>query len=248
MTVAVLLALFVAPALACLGWRSWSEQPHWSDASHRSSGQSPPPGQVREAVVQVYGARTWGRRGALAMHTWIVCKRTNGERYRRFDVIGWRLRSGSAVVEDWQAPPDGYWFSNPPLLLADLRGDGVEAVIDSIEAAVADYPYRREYRTWPGPNSNTFTAIVARRVPELRLELPPIAIGKDYLAHNALLGPAPSGTGYQLSLFGVVGVLAGWREGVEVNLLGLVVGIRPWPLAIKLPGIGVWPAKSIANE
>jgi len=182
------------------------------------------------------------------MHTWIVCKRTNGERYRRFEVIGWRLRSGSAVVEDWQAPPDGYWFSNPPHLLADLRGDGVDAVIDSIEAAVAEYPYRREYRTWPGPNSNTFTATIARRVPELRLELPPIAIGKDYLAHNALLGPAPSGTGYQLSLFGVVGVLAGWREGVEVNLLGLVVGIRPWPLAIKLPGIGIWPAKSIANE
>ena len=43
------------------------------------------------------------------------------------------------------------------------------------------YPYADSYRVWPGPNSNTFTAFVLREVPELRVDLPPTAIGKDYL-------------------------------------------------------------------
>jgi hypothetical protein len=33
------------------------------------------------------------------------------------------------------------------------------------------YPYPNEYRAWPGPNSNTFTAYIAREVPELSDEV-----------------------------------------------------------------------------
>jgi hypothetical protein len=33
-------------------------------------------------------------------------------------------------------------------------------------------------------------------------------------------------------------VLAGVREGLELNLLGLSFGINPLALGIKLPGIG----------
>jgi hypothetical protein len=29
-------------------------------------------------------------------------------------------------------------------------------MIDGIEAATASYPWRNEYRSYPGPNSNTF--------------------------------------------------------------------------------------------
>jgi len=86
------------------------------------------------------------------------------------------------------------WFSNYPDLLVDLRGDGVESIIDKVEAAVDAYPYASAYRTWPGPNSNTFTVFVGRQVPELGVYLPPTAVGKDYLANGALMGPAPSGT------------------------------------------------------
>ena len=103
------------------------------------------------------------------------------------------------------------------------------------------YPHSHEYRTWPGPNSNTFVAYIGRQVPELRLDLPPTAIGKDYLAGGDLFGSAPSGTGYQLSLWGAAGVLVALREGIEVNLLGSVAGIRAWRPAIKLPGLGTWP-------
>ena len=89
-----------------------------------------------------------------------------------------------------------------------------------------------------GPNSNTFTAFVARRVPELKLDLPPTAIGKDYLPNGDLFARAPSGTGYQFSLFGLFGVLVGVEEGLEINLLGLTFGIDPKSFALKLPAVG----------
>jgi hypothetical protein len=49
---------------------------------------------------------------------------------------------------------------------------------------------------------------------------------------------APSGTGIQLSLLGLAGVLVGWEEGVEVNLLGLTFGLDWNRPALKLPGLG----------
>ena len=244
MTLWLVLAPFLLPALLAIIWRLFFDQPHWSTASHAPSNQAPPPDQVPEAVIQTYAARTWGLRGAVAVHTWIAVKRSNAAAYTRYEVIGWRLRrTGSALVRS-QGHPDAMWFSNPPELLVDLRGAGVDGVIDKVEAAVADYPHAREYVTWPGPNSNTFTAHVARRVPELALELPTTAIGKDYLGGAAVAGRAPSGTGYQFSLFGVAGVTAALREGIELHLFGLALGLRPAPFAIKLPGFGAWPRRA----
>ena len=100
------------------------------------------------------------------------------------------------------------------------------------------YPYTHEYRLWPGPNSNTFTAYIVRQVPELRVELPAIAIGKDFLEGGRIAAVAPGGRGFQLSLFGFAGAIVGVEEGIEVNLLGLVFGVDPLGPAIKLPGIG----------
>jgi hypothetical protein len=74
-------------------------------------------------------------------------------------------------------------------------------------------------------------------VPELRADLPPTAIGKDYLA-GGMFARAPSGSGYQLSLAGLLGITVSTVEGLEVNLLGLTFGIDPWPPAIKLPLAG----------
>jgi hypothetical protein len=128
-------------------------------------------------------------------------------------------------------------FGNSPELLAELRGTDIDATIARIEAAVREYPYADRYRVWPGPNSNTFTAFVLRAVPELRADLPPTAIGKDYLG-RALVARSPSGTGAQVSVFGILGLLAGVEEGLELNVLGLTVGIDPKQLALKLPLAG----------
>jgi hypothetical protein len=75
-------------------------------------------------------------------------------------------------------------------------------------------------------------------VPELGLDLPPLAVGKDYLGGSRFLARTPSGTGYQLSLFGLLGLAVGVREGIELNVLGLTLGIDPLRPALKLPGIG----------
>jgi hypothetical protein len=127
-------------------------------------------------------------------------------------------------------------------LLADLRGEGVDELITRIEAAVHSYPYADTYRVWPGPNSNTFVAHVLREAPELRVDLPATAIGKDYLG-PAFVAWSPSGTGGQVSLFGVIGALAGVEEGIELNVLGLTFGVDPLDLSLKVPMAGSlgWP-------
>jgi hypothetical protein len=145
------------------------------------SGQAPDPATTPEAVVQIYAARTVGLRGLIAVHTWIAVKPRNADSYTRYEVIGWGVDRGAPAVRVNRAGPDNYWFGDRPARLVDLRGDGVDAIITRVEAAVAAYPYPSTYRTWPGPNSNTFTAWVGLSVPELGLELPPSAIGKGYL-------------------------------------------------------------------
>ena len=43
-----------------------------------------------EAIVQVYASRTFGWRGAFAVHTWVAAKPAGADRYTRYEVIGWR--------------------------------------------------------------------------------------------------------------------------------------------------------------
>lgn len=119
-----------------------------------------------------------------------------------------------------------------------IAGPEVEPLIDQVEAAVAAYPYDDYYKTWPGPNSNTFIAFVGRAVPGLRLELPANAVGKDFLGKTTFAAASPSGTGFQVSILGLFGFMAAIEEGLEVTVLGLTFGIDPLDLAIKLPGIG----------
>jgi hypothetical protein len=215
----------------------------WWQGRTDSSGQAPDPARTPEPVLQVYGARAVGWRGVFAVHTWIAVKRAHAPAYTRYEVIGWRVDRGQQAVRVNRAGPDDHWFGARPDRLLDLRGEGVEALIDRVEAAVPRYPYGRRYRIWPGPNSNTFIAWVARAVPELRLHLPPTAIGKDYLPDGALLATSPSGLGMQVSLAGAAGVLVGWEEGIEVNVLGLTFGVDVRRPALKVPFAGRlgWP-------
>ena len=77
--------------------------------------------------------------------------------------------------------PDRGWFGSPAILLHEVRGDAAEALIDEIHDAALDYPFDREYQMLPGPNSNSFTAWIGLKVPELGLELPTKAIGKSWM-------------------------------------------------------------------
>jgi hypothetical protein len=97
---------------------------------------------------------------------------------------------------------------------------------------------------WPGPNSNSFTAHLAREIPELRLTLPSTAIGKDYLPLGRIVARTPSGTGYQVSMLGILGAAVAGEEGLELNVLGFVFGVDPAHAALKLPGIGRLPERA----
>lgn len=231
-------AAALAAVLLVAGCSTLAGDPAWRHARRDPSGQAPDPVTTPEAVVQVYAARTVGVKGALGVHTWIAVKRAGAHAYTRFEVIGWGVDRGAPAVRVDRAGPDDHWFGVRPDRLVDLRGDGVDAIAARVEAAVRAYPYPDTYRTWPGPNSNTFTAFVGREVPELRLDLPPTAVGKDFIPGGAPAARSPSGTGVQLSLLGLLGVLVGWEEGVEVNVLGLTFGVDWNRPALKLPGVG----------
>ncbi len=213
----------------------------WWQGSRDSAGLIAPAAEEAEAIVRVFGARAVSWRGAFAIHTWIAVKPAGASAYTRFEVIGWRYFHGLSPVKDSEdATPDRYWFGNRPGLLAELKGAAAAIAIPKIQAAVAAYPYIDLYRTWPGPNSNTFTAWIGRNVPELAVDLPPTAIGKDYRPRG-LLGRPPSGRGLQLSLFGLIGAIVSPREGLEINVLGLSFGLDVAEPALRLPGFGRIP-------
>jgi hypothetical protein len=192
------------------------------------------PAAVSEPVVQVWGARTLGIKGLFGVHTWIAVKASGVPDYTVYEVIGWRLRwSDTALVARHRAPDR--WFGSAGELYAAKRGAGVDDLIKRIEKLASEYPYAKQYTLWPGPNSNTFVAYITRAIPELRADLPATAIGKDYLG-GSVFSSAPSGSGFQFSLAGLLGMSASGVEGVELNILSLNFGVGP--SGVKLPLLG----------
>jgi len=111
----------------------------WQTAPRNSSGMAPDPVKFADtAIVQVYAAPTYGWRGLLAVHPWIILKRAGETEFTRYEVIGW---GGNNVIHRNDNIPDGMWYGTRPHLLVDQRGKHVEALIDQIEAAIKTYPY-----------------------------------------------------------------------------------------------------------
>lgn len=237
----VLLGFYVLPVgvSATTHWLDDARPRHWHQARNDSTHLAPNPETTPEAIIQVYSARAFRWRGIFGVHTWVAFKPQNAASYTRLEVIGWGVRRGAPAVRmRTSTAPDGYWFGAYPELLVEHRGPAAEQMIQRLLSATAEYPYQDEYRVWPGPNSNTFIAYLGRTVPELGVDLPPTAIGKDYLGSRTWLGRAPSGTGLQVSLGGYLGLLLASEEGLEVNLLGLSAGVDVLGPALRLPGLG----------
>ena len=240
------LFLVVVPTATAAGYfysKGWPDS--WSTADWSSAHIAPDPAANREAIIQVYAARAGRWKGALAVHTWIAFKPHNARRFTRLDVVGW----GRPVRRD-NYPVDGRWYSNVPGVVFELRGSQAQKLIPRIEAAVARYPFsaRGSYGVWPGPNSNTFIAWIGRQVPELGLEMPATAVGKDYLGDGLNIGSTPSGSGWQISWAGVLGAAIGIQEGIELHLLGTTLGLDPEDVAIKLPGVGLLGLRSFLTD
>ena len=231
------MVLFAGPLVSLISQHSFAVQTFDNRHQHGSNTQANnfDPDQHIEPVIQIYAARTWGVKGAVAVHTWISTKRAGADHYTSYQIIGWRHLYGnrSPLVVTESRIPKQSWYGKPASLLLDLRGDQYQQTIDDIEQAIVSYPYLDTYTTWPGPNSNTFTAHVARLVPALGLDLPATAIGKDYRSISNSIGSSPSRTGVQASLFGLLGVTVGFEEGLELNILSLNFELDLFDLAIE---------------
>jgi hypothetical protein len=233
--VIVLLLFFVPIGVSAARYFLGDRGVHWQTADRSSAGLLPAPAEHPDALVRVFAARTVRWRGIFAVHTWIVVKERNAPRYTRYDYTAW----GEPIRVNGFAA-DGRWFGDMPEVIAAADGDAAVLMIPRIQSAIANYKLSSygDYRAWPGPNSNTFVAAVMSAVPELRVALPPTAIGKDFPYSGEALGLTPSGTGFRATLGGYFGVTVGWVEGFELNLLGAVLGVDVRRPAIKLPGIG----------
>jgi uncharacterized protein DUF3750 len=233
--VLTLLALFLLPLAARAALSAFEDRPNsWLSADWSSIGSLPPAAAHPDARVLVLSARTGRWKGIFATHSWVVLKRASATSWSRYDVVGW----GTPVRTNGWAP-DGRWYGDSPVAVADVRGAEAEALIPKIEAAINSYTFanRGDYRVWPGPNSNTFVATALRAVPELAITLPPTAIGKDFRP-GPFIGLTDSRTGVEASLWGLIGFKFGWVEGIELNILSLVAGLDLRHPAVKLPGIG----------
>ena len=229
------LILFVLPLAFETALYALTDHPRsFREANWSSTGLLPPAADSSDARVMVFAARNGTWRSIFATHTWIVVKPKNGP-YTRYEVTGFGrpLRTNGS-------PPDSFWFSNRPEVIADIRGAEAEPLVSRTVAAIASYNYLNngDYCIWPGPNSNTFVAAIMRAVPELQATLPPTAIGKDFRADGSVFGLTASQTGVEMEIFGLLGFKAGWVEGIEFNLFTLVAGLDIRHPAIKLPGIG----------
>lgn len=227
------LSLFVF-ALFIAGCSSKS----YKDADRSSSGIATPASKQKEAIFQIYTARAFSWRGNFSVHPWVAWKKPEDKSYTVAQVTGWRVRRGLAAVNVTQDLPDRLWFDNKPEILDELTGEQALQAIARVEELIKIYPYVDDYTLWPGPNSNTFVAYLIRHTPELEIELPSHAIGKDYLGKTRFAALSPSQTGVQLSAWGLLGLTLGLSEGIEVNFLGLNFGLDLWTPALKLPFIG----------
>lgn len=231
----IIFALFLGPILARAAIYAVGDGPRsWRDADWSSSGLLPKASADTQARVIVFTATTGAWKGIFSVHSWIVFKRPTDAGWTRYDVVGW----GEPVrTNNWA--PDGRWFGNLPVAIADVSGGDAEKLIPRIEAAVAEYRFARagDYRIWPGPNSNSFVASVLRAVPELGVSLPSNAVGRDF-REGIYAGLTDSRTGVELNVNGIAAVKFGWVEGIELNLLGLVAGLDLRRPGLKLPGFG----------
>ena len=235
---AVLLIVYVAPAaLAAMLWTIGDHPASWSQADWSSARVLPQADADQAAALYIFAARTGGLKGALADHSWVVVKEKGASEYERWDKVGW----GNPIRHNGY-PADARWYSNPPQIVVEKHGAEAEALIPKVRAAIDSYPFamRGGYHIFPGPNSNSFTAFVMREVPGIDATLPSAAVGRDYPTDWTLASIDPDGEELRLSLWGYAGVVIGWKSGIEVNVLGLVAGIDPRRLAIKIPAFGTF--------
>lgn len=128
-----------------------------------------------EAVVRLYAAPL-PRVENIAIHTWFAVKPADASTFHRWEV--WPRSDGPFDhVRLDLGEPTAHVGSGGVVVLADLIGPEAEPIIRFIQEESPGYPERGRYRSFPGPNSNSYTQWVLDHT-GWDVTLPPRAIGK----------------------------------------------------------------------
>ena len=161
----------------------------------------------------------------IARHPWLAVRRKGGTDWTIYEV---------PRVDEAQDDPFDRGVYGDPILHGVWRGAEADRAADCIArvapGVISDID--RHYVFYPGPNSNTFGDRVLRAC-GLHASLPATSVGKDWRGWIGG-GVTSEGTGVQLET-PVLGLKIGLKEGIELHVIGLSVGIDLWPPAIILP-------------
>jgi hypothetical protein len=160
----------------------------------------------------------------IARHPWFAVRHKGATEWTLYEVGG-----GGTTNE----PSDNSPYLDPVLhgMWRGEAGDRAASCIERVGPEVKSW-IERSYVFYPGPNSNTFGDVVLRRC-KLAASLPSTSVGKDW---RGVIGAGITSerTGVQIET-PIVGLKVGLKEGVEVHVLGLSIGVDLWPPAIILP-------------
>jgi Protein of unknown function (DUF3750) len=159
----------------------------------------------------------------IARHPWFAVRTRGATEWTVYEV------GGGGTEEDPFRHHEPY---GNPIVHKVWRGAEAERAAACLARESSPWQEKLSYRFYPGPNSNTFGDVMLRMC-DLHASLPSTSIGKDW--RGVIGGGVTSeGTGLQVET-PLVGVKLGLKEGIEVHILGLSIGIDLWPPAIILP-------------
>jgi hypothetical protein len=164
----------------------------------------------------------------VARHAFLLVRKEGEPSWRSIE-----LGSGAHVVPDGEAERVAH-EAGDVAVHGVWRGPRAAAFIECIEREAVELTPRahRDYRFWPGPNSNTYVDTLLRRC-RIPGTLPATCVGRDW--RGAIGASVTSGrTGVQLET-PVFGIKIGLREGIEIHIGTLAFGIAFWPPAIIVP-------------
>ena len=181
-----------------------------------------PPGD--ETTVMLFSGGLGHPMDGIARHPWFAVREKGETQWEIFEV------GGGGTADD---PAKNHPYVDP-ILHKVWRGDEGIAAAECVkrEGPKVKEHIERHYIFYPGPNSNTFGDVVLRRC-KLSAALPSKSVGKDW---RGLIGAGITSerTGVQLET-PVLGVKLGLKEGIEVHVIGLSIGVDFWPPAIIVP-------------
>jgi hypothetical protein len=171
----------------------------------------------------------------FAHHSWIDLKRGDERSWRRIEITSETSGVRSTDIRPAAARRDVRWGEREVRVLACVSGPNARSVVEQIEQRAGELSqrYADDYIAWPGPNSNTLIADIARSVPGLSVQMHHNAVGKDYPGWIEA-GLTSSRTGVHLDTL-PLGVALGLREGIELHFLQLTFGLSFWPPRLELP-------------